>query len=91
MVLSQFILILYRTFSHCSYEGPGVPEERLPELTEPFMRLESSRARHTGGVGLGLSIVEALAHRFGGTLRLENRQEGGLRAVLTLPDADAVT
>ncbi len=72
-------------------EGPGVPEERLPELTEPFMRLESSRARHTGGVGLGLSIVEALAHRFGGTLRLENRQEGGLRAVLTLPDADAVT
>ncbi len=70
-------------------DGPGVPDDRLPELVEPFMRLESSRARHTGGVGLGLSIVQALAHRFGGTLRLENRQEGGLRAILTLPDADA--
>ncbi len=69
--------------------GPGVPEARLPELVEPFMRLEASRARHTGGVGLGLSIVQALAHRFGGMLRLENRREGGLRAVLTLPDADA--
>jgi two-component system, OmpR family, osmolarity sensor histidine kinase EnvZ len=72
-------------------DGPGVPEERLSELIEPFMRLESSRARHTGGVGLGLSIVQALAHRFGGTLRLENRREGGLRAVLTLPDADGLT
>lgn len=70
-------------------DGPGVPDDRLPELVEPFMRLESSRARHTGGVGLGLSIVQALAHRFGGTLRLENRREGGLRAILTLPDADA--
>lgn len=72
-------------------DGPGVPESLLPDLTEPFMRLESSRARHTGGVGLGLSIVQALAHRFGGTLRLENRHEGGLRAVLTLHAADAVT
>jgi len=72
-------------------DGPGVAEERLPELVEPFMRLESSRARHTGGVGLGLSIVQALAHRSGGTLRLENRREGGLRAVLTLKDADRAT
>lgn len=69
--------------------GPGVPEARLGELTEPFMRLESSRARHTGGVGLGLSIVQALAHRFGGTLRLENGPMRGLRAVLTLPEAPA--
>jgi signal transduction histidine kinase len=69
-------------------DGPGVPDDRLPDLIEPFMRLESSRARHTGGVGLGLSIVQALAHRFGGTLHLENRREGGLRAVLALPDAD---
>lgn len=65
-------------------DGPGVPEEHLENLTEPFLRLETSRARHTGGVGLGLSIVQALAHRFGGGLRLENRAQGGLRAVLTL-------
>lgn len=72
-------------------DGPGVPNDRLPELIEPFMRLESSRARHTGGVGLGLSIVQALAHRFGGTLQLENRREGGLRAILTLPAAAAAS
>lgn len=68
-------------------DGPGVPEDRLAVLTEPFRRLETSRARHTGGIGLGLSIVQALAHRFGGQLELENRIEGGLRARLQLPRA----
>jgi signal transduction histidine kinase len=72
-------------------DGPGVPDERLRDLKEPFMRLETSRARHTGGTGLGLSIVEALAHRFGGDLVLENRKEGGLRVVLTLRLAEART
>ncbi|PNU05591.1 sensor histidine kinase [Novosphingobium guangzhouense] len=66
-------------------DGPGVPAARLNDILEPFSRLEESRARHTGGVGLGLSIVQALAHRAGGDLRLENRAEGGLRAVLELP------
>ncbi|MBT0667417.1 histidine kinase [Novosphingobium profundi] len=65
-------------------DGPGVPEEHLASLTAPFRRLETSRARHTGGVGLGLSIVEALAHRFGGWLELENRRQGGFRACLRL-------
>lgn len=65
-------------------EGPGVPPESIARLLEPFERLEPSRARHTGGVGLGLSIVQALAHRYGGELRLENRAEGGFRAILTL-------
>ncbi|WP_260928770.1 ATP-binding protein [Novosphingobium sp. 9] len=64
--------------------GPGVPEAQLGSLTEPYLRLETSRARSTGGVGLGLSIVEALAHRFGGILTLVNRPEGGLRATLWL-------
>ncbi|MCC2978322.1 hypothetical protein LK533_16865 [Sphingomonas sp. PL-96] len=62
----------------------------MASLPKPFRRLETSRARHTGGVGLGLSIVQALAHRFGGSLELENRREGGLRASLRLrrlPDA----
>ncbi len=65
-------------------EGPGVAPADLPSLTEPFVRLETSRARHTGGVGLGLSIVQAMAHRFGGDFLLENRPEGGLRARLVL-------
>lgn len=64
--------------------GPGVPLDTLRKLVEPFVRLETSRARHTGGAGLGLSIVQALAHRFGGSLTLENRAEGGLSARLLL-------
>ena len=70
-------------------EGPGVPEASLGRLLEPFERLEQSRARHTGGVGLGLSIVQALAHRHDGELALENRAEGGFRAMLTLRLAEA--
>jgi two-component system, OmpR family, osmolarity sensor histidine kinase EnvZ len=70
-------------------EGPGVPEDSLERLLEPFERLEPSRARHTGGVGLGLSIVQALAHRYQGDLTLENRSEGGFRAILSLRRADA--
>lgn len=69
-------------------DGPGVPEADLARLLEPFERMEPSRARHTGGVGLGLSIVQALARRYEGDLRLENRPEGGFRAVLTLRRAD---
>jgi signal transduction histidine kinase len=68
-------------------DGPGVPEDSLDRLLEPFERLETSRARHTGGVGLGLSIVQALARRYGGTLALENRNGGGFRAILTLRGA----
>ncbi|MGV7206440.1 ATP-binding protein [Oxalobacteraceae bacterium A2-2] len=68
-------------------DGPGVPEESLPRLTLPFERLESSRARATGGSGLGLSIVAALAASQGGSLELGNRREGGLRAALRLPVA----
>ncbi len=72
-------------------DGPGVPEADLARLLEPFERMEPSRARHTGGVGLGLSIVQALARRYEGDLRLENRTEGGFRAVLTLRRADLLS
>ena len=65
-------------------EGPGVPEDQLAGLTEPFHRLEQSRARQTGGSGLGLSIVEALLVRHGGRLTLANRPGGGFRAGLWL-------
>ena len=66
-------------------DGPGVPDEALPRLTQPFERLDGSRARATGGSGLGLSIVLALATSQGGKLTLQNRAEGGLRATLRLP------
>lgn len=65
-------------------DGPGAPPGELARLTRPFERLEPSRGRDTGGAGLGLAIVEALAESQGGRLTLENRPEGGLRATLRL-------
>lgn len=65
--------------------GPGLPEEELEKVFEPFYRVESSRNRETGGVGLGLAIVRQIARNHGGNVTLENRPGGGLRAVLWLP------
>jgi signal transduction histidine kinase len=66
-------------------DGPGLPEGELERVFEPFYRIETSRNRSTGGVGLGLAIVRQIADSHGGTVSLENRAEGGLRAVLRLP------
>jgi len=66
-------------------EGPGIPPEMLERVFEPFLRLEESRSRETGGLGLGLAIARTIARAHGGELRLENRPQGGLRAVLLLP------
>lgn len=66
-------------------EGPGIPETELEQVFEPFYRLEQSRSRETGGVGLGLSIARDVARAHGGDLVLRNRLHGGLEAVLTLP------
>lgn len=66
-------------------EGPGIPETELEQVFEPFYRLEQSRSRDTGGVGLGLSIARDVARAHGGDLVLRNRPHSGLEAVLTLP------
>ncbi|MFY8093623.1 MAG: ATP-binding protein [Niveispirillum sp.] len=66
-------------------DGPGIPEGDLERVFEPFVRLESSRNRRTGGVGLGLSIARSVVHGHGGDIRLLNRPGGGLNAVITLP------
>ena len=66
-------------------DGPGIPEDQLERVFEPFYRLESSRNRDTGGTGLGLSIARDVAQAHGGSLTLQNLPEGGLEAVLTLP------
>jgi len=66
-------------------DGPGIPEERLAEVFDPFVRLEPSRSRDTGGTGLGLTIARNVALGHGGSLTLANRSEGGLEARLTLP------
>ena len=68
-----------------SDEGPGIPDESLERVFEPFYRLESSRSRDTGGSGLGLAIARDIAQAHGGTLTLRNRPGGGLTAELRLP------
>lgn len=66
-------------------DGPGIPDHQLQEALVPFTRLDPARGRNTLGLGLGLSIVARSVDREGGTLRLSNREEGGLRAEITLP------
>lgn len=65
--------------------GPGVPDADIERAFEPFHRLEGSRSRETGGAGLGLAVVRAIARSHGGEVTLANRKEGGLRARVCLP------
>jgi signal transduction histidine kinase len=66
-------------------DGPGIPPADLERVFEPFVRLEGSRSRETGGAGLGLAIARSIFRGHGGDVRLENRTEGGLRAIASLP------
>jgi signal transduction histidine kinase len=66
-------------------EGPGIAEADRARVFEPFVRLETSRSTETGGSGLGLTLVKAIAEGHGGSIELENRGESGLRARLCLP------
>ncbi len=66
-------------------DGPGIPDDQLDAVLEPFVRLDPARARDTIGFGLGLPIVQLAVAAEGGTLALSNRREGGLRAEIVLP------
>ena len=66
-------------------DGPGIPEQELARVFEPFYRIEASRGRDTGGVGLGLAIAQSIVQAHSGTLTLTNRPSGGVRATVTLP------
>ena len=68
-----------------SDEGPGIEDDQLDRVFEPFYRIEGSRNRDTGGVGLGLAVARDIARTHGGDLVLRNRPGGGLNAILTLP------
>ncbi|KAB0491217.1 ATP-binding protein [Pseudomonas vancouverensis] len=65
--------------------GPGIADDLLKQVMEPFYRVENSRNRSTGGTGLGLAIAQQLAVALGGALTLSNREGGGLCAELRLP------
>jgi signal transduction histidine kinase len=64
--------------------GPGIPDDMAEKVFAPFVRLETSRNRQTGGVGLGLSIVRAAARQHGGDIAFSNG-EAGMQAVISLP------
>jgi signal transduction histidine kinase len=66
-------------------DGPGLPEAELERVFAPFVRIETSRNRETGGVGLGLTIARSVLRGHGGDVVLHNLPERGLRAVVRLP------
>ena len=73
--------LLIRVIDH----GPGIAADKREAVFEPFFRLEGSRNRNSGGVGLGMTIAREAAERLGGQLILEETPGGGLTAVLRLP------
>lgn len=65
--------------------GPGIPPHLLDQALEPFVRLSAARDSETGGFGLGLCVVKAVAEGHGGALRLSAREPSGLIATLVIP------
>jgi two-component system sensor histidine kinase CpxA len=65
--------------------GPGVPEESLAKLFEPFYRVTDARDRQSGGTGIGLAITQRAVKLHGGTVRASNTLGGGMDVVLELP------
>jgi len=68
-------------------DGPGVPEQDMPNLFEPFFRVDRSRSKKTGGYGLGLSIAKRIVEAHGGTIRVANNTPRGASFVVTIPKA----
>jgi two-component system sensor histidine kinase CpxA len=69
--------------------GPGVPDEALEQIFQPFYRIDDARNRQTGGAGLGLSIADRAVRLHGGRVRASNRPEGGLEVEIRIPAAPA--
>jgi two-component system phosphate regulon sensor histidine kinase PhoR len=68
-------------------QGPGIPRNHLPRLTERFYRVDDARSRESGGTGLGLSIVKHIAERHRGTLDIDSTLGVGTRVTVGLPIA----
>lgn len=65
--------------------GPGIPDDQLPFIGEPFYRGDPSRTRHSGGSGLGLYLAKLVAQAHGGTLELDKSYTDGACFIVTLP------
>jgi signal transduction histidine kinase len=68
-------------------QGPGIPADQRAHIGEPFYRSDASRARETGGTGLGLYLARQVARAHGGDLILEMHDGTGALFVVTLPAA----
>ncbi|SHJ36682.1 two-component system, OmpR family, sensor histidine kinase CpxA [Malonomonas rubra DSM 5091] len=68
-------------------QGPGVPEESLEKLFEPFYRVADDRDRKSGGTGIGLAIADRSIRLHNGRIKAQNRTEGGLEVEIYLPQA----
>ncbi|WP_282609893.1 ATP-binding protein [Pelagibius sp. Alg239-R121] len=71
-------------------DGPGIPENAFERVFAPFERLEESRNRETGGIGLGLAIARSIIRSHGGDITLFNRSEGGLTVTVSLPSISEI-
>lgn len=65
-------------------DGPGIPEEEIPQLFEPFYRVDRSRSKKTGGYGLGLSLSKKIMDAHGGKIEISNNEDGGVTVTLSL-------
>lgn len=72
-------------------EGEGIPPEHLARVFERFHRVDASRSRRTGGVGLGLAIAHSLVAAHGGQITVDNRPGGGARVTIRIPLAAATS
>lgn len=66
-------------------DGPGIPLDARAQVFEPFVRLDPSRDRATGGCGLGLAIVHSIAQAMGGTVMCDESELGGARFTFSWP------
>ncbi|GAC1043660.1 ATP-binding protein [Rhizobium sp. No.120] len=69
--------------------GPGIPEDRLNQVFEPFFRIDIARQRSFPGAGLGMAIAREIINRFGGEIKVRNRQPRGLEQVVSFKSAGA--
>jgi signal transduction histidine kinase len=65
-------------------DGPGIPENVMASVFEPFFRVDPARRQHVAGAGLGLAIAKEIIERLGGTLTVENRRPRGLKQTIVL-------
>ena len=66
-------------------DGPGIPEDKREDVFKAFYRIEGSRNKETGGVGLGLAIAKDVITSHGGKIELSDSDMGGLRVVISIP------